>query len=516
MSKLSNLLRLPESWPSPLIAPILLFAVVYVILSKLVAGKKHLPPGPFGIPWVGEAFKIPALHSYLYYTKLGAAYGDVYTVTALGQRIVVLNSYTAAFEVLGKRGSIHCDRPPNPFLTRFLGLEHMVALVNYGPDWKEGRRLYQTLLNKEVARTNYAEDVGTQIHRFILRVIGLGVDKDNVIVDTMVHKVVLQSTYGVTTEENDAILVAAIHSTNVASAGLTPGKHLVNTFPILQHLPAWIPFQSWRIEERKSRKWMDRVTNIPWHHMLDAEANGIAAESFALGLFREQNPTNEHLTKVTGVTNLFAGVEPMMGVSRLFLLAMILHPDVQKKAQEELDRVVGHDRLPTIDDQASLPYLDAIVKEVIRWRPVAPLSVPTAPTKDDTYKGYLIPQDAIVVQNSWAISRDEKMYPDADSFKPERWLVPNPPKDPRFWHFGIGRRVCPGAAYAEIVYATLFMKLLATVDIVHARDENGNEIFVDPSIPTTGRFACIPETFSYSLKPRSDVAVSLLREALVA
>ncbi|KAF8314211.1 cytochrome P450 [Clavulina sp. PMI_390] len=504
---------IPESWLGILVADTFWFIAISILLSSM-ACKKSLPPGPSGIPWIGQGFKVPMLHSHLYYTRLARKYGDIYLVTALGQKIVVLNSYTAAFEVLGKHGNTHCNRPANPFLTRFLGLEHTVALGDATKDWKECRRLYQLLLNKDVVRTNHAQDIASQVYNYILRVMELGQDTNNEVIDTVVHKIILQTTYGIAAKDDDPLLSDAIHSTNVASTGLTPGKYLVNSFPILQYLPGWVPFQTWRTDGEKSRPWLERLKNIPWERMLTGEANGSAEESFARGLYCERSPTNEHLLKITGLTNLIAGVEPMTGVCRMFILAMLLYPDVQQKAQEELDRVVGNDRLPTVDDQPNLPYLNAVVKEVLRFRPVAPLSVPTSPTKVDAYKDYLIPQDVIVVQNSWAISRDERMYPDANCFDPDRWLVPDPPKDPRLWYFGIGRRVCPGVGYAEILYGTLFMTLLATVDIIHAYDKDGKEIFVDPSAPTTGRFACIPEAFSYSLRPRSDSAASLLSNAV--
>ncbi|KAF8314213.1 cytochrome P450 [Clavulina sp. PMI_390] len=505
---------LTQSWPSILACSACVLAAVFILYVRNPAGKKHLPPGPSGIPWVGQVFKIPMLHSHLYYTELARKYGDIYTVTALGQKLVVLNSYATAFELLGKRGSIHCNRPNYPFMRRFLGLEHVLALGDPDHSWKEERRLYQTLLNKEVSRVNYAKDIATQAQTYILHVIESGRDIDNELLDKAVHKIFLQSTYGMATEDDDPFLLHAIHSTNIASFGMLPAKHLVNSFPILQHLPPWVPFQTWRIEAERSRPALDHMRNAAWKHTTEAIANGTAEESFAYGLTREQNSTNEHHLKFTALTNLIAGAETTNGVCRVFILAMLLHPDIQRKAQKELDQVFGHE-LPSLNNinQKDLPYFDAVLKEVFRWRPVAPLSIPTVPTKDDIYEGYMIPHDSIVVQNTWALSRDERMYIDAESFDPDRWLVANPPIDPRLWTFGIGRRVCPGMPYAELVYTILFMTLLATVDIVPAHDEDGQRIFVDSSAPTTGRVACIPTEFSYSLRPRSDAAVALLREA---
>jgi cytochrome P450 len=81
---------------------------------------------------------------------------------------------------------------------------------------------------------------------------------------------------------------------------------------------------------------------------------------------------------------------------------MVLHPDVQKKAQEELDRVCG-DRLPTMEDEPDLPYIRGCVKESMRWMPTDILGVPHAVIKDDEYKGYKIPKGASVMWNVWLV-----------------------------------------------------------------------------------------------------------------
>lgn len=75
-----------------------------------------------------------------------------------------------------------------------------------------------------------------------------------------------------------------------------------------------------------------------------------------------------------------------------FFLAMAQNPDIQKKAQEEIDRIIGSDRLPTLDDRDSLPYVEAMYREVMRWRPALPLCVPHASTEDAVYKGYFVPK----------------------------------------------------------------------------------------------------------------------------
>lgn len=128
------------------------------------------------------------------------------------------------------------------------------------------------------------------------------------------------------------------------------------------------------------------------------------------------------------------------------MLAMVLHPEAQVKAQAEMDLALGPGRLPTFADQESLPYLAALVKECFRWEVVAPLGVPHMLTVDDEYKGYFIPKGTIVMANSHQILNDSEAYPEPSLFKPERFLkdgqldssVRNPTKVAAF---GYGRRI---------------------------------------------------------------------------
>jgi len=93
-----------------------------------------------------------------------------------------------------------------------------------------------------------------------------------------------------------------------------------------------------------------------------------------------------------------------------------------KKAQEELDRVVGKEQLPGFSDKDNLPYVDALVKELLRWSPPAPISVPRRVTRDDVYRGLFIPAGATVIENIWAVFRDPEIYPDPEAFNPDRFL----------------------------------------------------------------------------------------------
>lgn len=82
---------------------------------------------------------------------------------------------------------------------------------------------------------------------------------------------------------------------------------------------------------------------------------------------------------------------------------MTVYPEVQRKAQEEIDRVVGQDRLPTMTDRENLPYIEAMVKEVLRWHPVAPMALPHTSIDSDVCEGYFIPKGSMLLANVWLV-----------------------------------------------------------------------------------------------------------------
>lgn len=158
-----------------------------------------------------------------------------------------------------------------------------------------------------------------------------------------------------------------------------------------------------------------------------------------------------------------------------FILAMCVWPEVQRKAQEEIDRVVGRDRSPTWDDESSLPYITACVTEVLRWRTVTILGgIPHAPIQDDEYRGYRIPAGTPITGNVWAIHRNPREFPAPDSFRPERYLngLERPyPNKKGHNAFGWGRRVCSGQPLAEQGLFLSFARLLWAFDIRPGLDE---------------------------------------------
>jgi cytochrome P450 len=167
---------------------------------------------------------------------------------------------------------------------------------------------------------------------------------------------------------------------------------------------------------------------------------------------------------------------------------MIAFPEVQRRAQAEIDAVVGRDRLPIFADAPRLPYVRAIIKEVIRWRPTLSLAVPHAAIKEDWYEGMYIPKGTICIPNLWHCNHDRAVFgKDADEFRPERQLdergkpLPGHAKTYQTGHvgFSFGRRICVGKELANDSLFISTARILWAANLERARDENGKEVPLD-------------------------------------
>jgi cytochrome P450 len=166
------------------------------------------------------------------------------------------------------------------------------------------------------------------------------------------------------------------------------------------------------------------------------------------------------------------------------MLAMIAFPKVQRRAQAEIDAVVGRDRLPTFAHTPRLPYVRAIIREVLRWRPAIPFSIPHAATNEDWYEGMYIPKGTICISNIWHCNHDRAVFgDDVDEFRPERHLdeheelLPGPIETNQAGHvtFGSGRRICVGKDLANESLFIATVRILWALNLERPQDENGGK-----------------------------------------
>jgi cytochrome P450 len=198
---------------------------------------------------------------------------------------------------------------------------------------------------------------------------------------------------------------------------VVPCNQITEVLPSVIRLPSWI----WsypsvcKAQARRAGRFF---------YLLSSEAVN-RGENYAQRLLAAQADhglSNEEIASLT--SNLIGGgVDTTSSTIITFILAMCVFPEAQRKAHEELDGVIGLDRSPSIDDRESLPYVNAVVSEALRWRTVTILGgIPHAPIHDDEYRGYHIPKGTGIYGNIWAIHRHPREFPDPDNFRPERFV----------------------------------------------------------------------------------------------
>jgi cytochrome P450 len=175
----------------------------------------------------------------------------------------------------------------------------------------------------------------------------------------------------------------------------------------------------------------------------------------------------------------------MMG---FWTLAMLAYPETQARAQAELDAVVGRTRLPTFADYPHLPYIRAMVKELLRWRPIAPIITPHRATEDDWYEGMFIPKGTICLANAWHMNHDPEVFGEnAEDFDPARYLdasgdiAPGLSELKKDGHFtyGFGSRICVGRLMADNSLFINIAILLWATKIERKKDGSGRFLPLD-------------------------------------
>lgn len=297
---------------------------------------------------------------------------------------------------------------------------------------------------------------------------------------------------------------------------------IVDFFPRLRNLPDFL------LPARQKAKELHRKEKALYvGHWLKAKEETLKdtiQPCFCEELVKSQKAegfSDDQAAYISG-TLLEAGSDTTSSTLYAFVQAMLLYPEVQKKAQAEIDRVVGCERLPNMEDEMDLQYVRAIMKETLRWMPTTILgAVPHAVTQDDWYEGYLIPKDAGVMNNVWGINMDPVRHPEPRKFIPERYqhdrqtladAAANPDGTKRDqFTFGAGRRICPGIHVAERSLFLGISRILWAFDIAPALDALGKPIIPDQEKLTQG-FVCMPETFPATITPRSKERADIVRQ----
>ncbi|KAH7305281.1 cytochrome P450 [Stachybotrys elegans] len=467
------------------LSAILLPAAAYLIYHHVVsqAYRRKLPPGPTPLPIIGNLMDLPPAEEpeFKHWATHKDIYGPISSVTIMGMTLIIINDTKIAHELLDINANKTSGRPNAVFSTQLCGYASIILFKSYNEDF----RLHRKLLHREFGtkasvlkfRKTQEVEVAKQLER-VLQEPGAWLKHFRI----TTAATVLKMAYGYTVEPNkpDKLVSLVEKLMREFSQASLPMTWAVDIIPFLQHLPDYIPGTSFKKTARQFKNTLQTAAYVPYEFARRQMAANNHSPSYVSRLLEEYThgrhdqaglslETEEAI--IWTAASLYGAAADTTAITlTAFTLAMVLNPEVQSKAQEEIDRVVGTDRLPNFEDRDELPYVNALIKETLRWWPVGPLGFPHVVNEAFDYDGYLFPQDAIILPNIWWFLNNPDIYAAPDSFQPERFLSPRNEPDPGTYPFGFGRRICPGRFFADSSLYLNIAQSLACFRIAKATD----------------------------------------------
>ncbi|KAK1798649.1 hypothetical protein P4O66_006664 [Electrophorus voltai] len=439
---------------------------ILLVIRQLVKQRRPraFPPGPTPLPVVGNILSL-ALEPHVYMKKQSDVYGQIFSLDLGGISTVILNGYDVIKECLQHQSEVFADRPCLPL---FQKMTKMGGLLNcrYGRAWIEHRKLavncFRCFGRGEMMFQKISEEC-----MFFIDAIDTYKGKPfnpKHLVTNAISNVTNFIIFGqrFTYDDHDFQHMIEIFSENVELAA-SAWAFLYNAFPWIEYLP----FGKHQRLFQNAKEVYDFLLQITEHfsqgrvqqsprHYIDAYLDEMeqSASDKATSFSRE------NLIFSVGEL-IIAGTETTTNVLRWAILYLALYPNIQEKVQKEIDSVLNG-RLPTLQDKQRMPYVDAVLHEVLRLCNVVPLGIFRATSQDTVVRGYTIPRDTMVITNLYSVHFDEKYWSQPASFCPERFLdsTGNFVKQDAFLPFSVGRRHCLGEQLAKMELFIFFTTLL--------------------------------------------------------
>ncbi|KAL4066051.1 cytochrome P450 [Scleroderma yunnanense] len=502
--------------PVAMLALLACFVSLIIALNYVLTRRRSRVPGPRGLPLVGNTLQLTR-PTWLLFDEWKQQYGPIISVSIAGREFIVLNTSKVAYELLTKRATKYSDRPRLIVAGELLTNGMHVAFARYGDLWRRLRKGAHRCLSKEVSQTfgSFQSLEAVLIAESLLRDPG---SWDNHF-QRATASLIMGITYNLPplkSEKDPSIARIHAHITRVVNA-LYPG-HLVEIFHWMEHLPSWLT--PWKTE---AAYWGQKDTEIFTELYKETLEKNSSNPSVVAALEAQKDQINlSPVERVWLAGGLYgAGTETSYAALQWFIVALVHYPEVQEKAYRELMAVVGPSRPPSFADYDNLPYVRAVLKEVLRVWPPTPLGIPHYVTEDDWYEGYFIPKGTTCLANIWSINRDQEVHgPDADQFRPERYLdadgkVATPhPETHEEGHstFGYGRRICVGRYVAN---SSLFIDFATILWACHVRpyvDDTGQVNLPDKDMSSNSGVTLHPVPFKITIEARSPQVPTLLSQ----
>ncbi|BGP58554.1 hypothetical protein JCM8202_001218 [Rhodotorula sphaerocarpa] len=488
------------------IAAVVAVAVLYAFAGKRAKGP--LPPGPPGLPLVGNILDIPKSRPWVKFAEWTDKYGPMYTLKLGRTTMLVIGRAGPAIDLLDKRSSKYSSRARLIMTSELVSRGLRMTFMPYSDLWRRQRRLLHQLTSPAASSTYepIQEQESTQIVLDMLN------DPANhwPHCQRYAGSTIMQIAFNKRAQTFKDPAITRMRAINeMMTKTAVAGRYLVDSLPFLNYIPeALAPFK------QEAHHIFDETLSLFKSHVDDvreAVSGGDDAHCFTKYILQQQETYQLSDNEATFLAGAMfgAGSDTTADGISTFIMTMVTHPEVQKKAQEELDRVVGRNRMPNFADQPDLVYITAIVREMMRWRTIIAGGLAHCSTEDDEYNGYFIPKGTVVLANHWAIHMDPELYPEPQLYKPERFiqdgkLVGTKYSELGHHGYGFGRRICPGKHIAERSLFIVFSRLLWALSLrPSVNSETGKE--EPPSVDAFSEgFSSHPLTFTARIEPRGD------------
>ncbi|TFK36152.1 cytochrome P450 [Crucibulum laeve] len=497
-----------------------LYIALIVLFGKMLRKHPQLPPGPPPDPIIGHLRLIPKDNNEKFFYDLSKTYGKVMHLRIPGQVMIILNSAKAAIDLLDKRSSIYSDRASSEVFM-LMGWGDNVTFFPYGKRFQKHRKMLQEYFHQKKCEAYFplqAQEAQRLLQNFMSNPNDFGNH-----IRKFATCIIIRITYGhnVTSADDPYLKITGDVGHCLTNCG-SPGSNIVDLIPCLKYFPSWFPGTFYAHQARSYKPIIDVLHHYPFEDVQKQMATGTIEGPSYLQYHLEQLQRDHKdcpfdISDIQGTSGVIygAGADTTWSTVLIFMLAMVLHPHVQIKAQEEIDRLLGTGRLPGFSDRPILPYMECVVQESYRWNNAVPAGIPHRSLEDDIYNGMFIPKGSIIVANTRGISMDEDVYSDPALFNPDRYLPkPHGNAEPYLiGQFGFGRRICPGRHLADASVWIAIASVLATFSISKSVGDDGKEITPD-LIFETG-ITSHPKPFKCKITPRSQISRSAINQGSV-
>ncbi|KAK9071786.1 hypothetical protein SSX86_008215 [Deinandra increscens subsp. villosa] len=444
---------------------LLLLLASYLFTSQIRRRSSNLPPTVFpSIPLIGHLYLLkPPLYRTL--AKISAKHGPILQLQLGFRRVLVVSSPSAAEECFTKKNDVVFANRPKLLFGKIIGANYTSIVSSpYGDNWRNLRRI-SSMEILSVHRLNEFHDVRVEENRLLIRKLRSSSSPVNA-------KVMLyELTLNVMTRMISGKRYFGVDDRELEEEGkrfrdiLDEGFLLAGASNVGDYLPilSWLGIKGLEkrliaLQERMDVFFQGLIEQLR-ESKGDEVVNGKKTMIELLLSLQESEPEyyTDAMIRSFVVDLLAAGSETSAGTMEWAMSLLVNHPLVLKKAQDEIDRVIGNARLVDEPDIAKLPYLRCIINETLRLYPAGPLLVPRESSEDCVVGGYKIPGGTILIVNQWAIHHDPKVWDDPERFNPERFDGLEGNRDGfKFMPFGSGRRSCPGEGLAvRMLWMTL-------------------------------------------------------------